>query len=90
MKTSFLNKSLNPGFKINGKLFTSLSIYNSTFKDRNNCCELTMFLNEWFNEKKHINLETSGSTGAPKKIRIKKTIMIESAKKTAKFFGLNE
>jgi len=90
LKTSFLNKSFNPNFKINGKLFKNLSIYNSTFNDRDNHHELTIFLNEWFNEKKHINLETSGSTGTPKKIKVKKAIMVESAKKTAKFFGLNE
>lgn len=90
LKTSFFNKSLNASFKINGKLFKSLNNYNSTFNDRGNCNELTMFLNEWFNEKKHIALETSGSTGSPKKIKIKKTVMIDSAKNTAKFFGLRE
>ena len=86
LKNKLFNKSLNASFKINGKLFKSLGNYNSTFNDRGNCYELTMFLNEWFNEKKYITLETSGSTGSPKKIKIKKNCNDRFCKKYCEIF----
>jgi len=84
------NQFLNSEFKINGQLFKSLDNYKSQFDHHHTVDGLTSFFLEWFNEKKHITLETSGSTGPPKKINIKKTVMINSAKKTAEFFRLKE
>ncbi|MAV41969.1 MAG: O-succinylbenzoic acid--CoA ligase [Flavobacteriaceae bacterium] len=89
-KKMIFNQSLNSQFKINGQLFKSLDNYKSQFDHHCTVEGLTSFFLEWFNEKKHITLETSGSTGSPKKINIKKTVMINSAKKTAEFFGLKE
>ena len=46
------------------------------------------FLLDWFDEKSYIELPTSGSTGAPKIIKIEKQAMLDSALATGDFFGL--
>ena len=46
------------------------------------------FLLDWLNEKDYVIVQTSGSTGAPKKIRIQKQSMVNSARATGKFFDL--
>jgi O-succinylbenzoic acid--CoA ligase len=46
------------------------------------------FLLDWFDDKDYINMYTSGTTGIPKKIRIKKEAMVQSAIATGDFFGL--
>lgn len=47
------------------------------------------FLQNWFDESDFILAQTSGSTGKPKDIRLKKTAMINSARMTNQFFGLD-
>lgn len=47
------------------------------------------FLNEWENED-GIKVQTSGSTGVPKEINLKKEILVNSAKRTIKHFGINK
>lgn len=46
------------------------------------------FISEWNNEAQTIHVQTSGSTGAPKKMNVRKDRMIESAKMTCDFLGL--
>lgn len=46
------------------------------------------FLLEWFNKKSFITVTTSGTTGFPKKIYIKKQAMVYSSLATADFFNL--
>lgn len=46
------------------------------------------FLLDWLNDKDYVEVKTSGSTGPPKKIQIKKEQMINSARATGKFFEL--
>ncbi|POY40731.1 O-succinylbenzoic acid--CoA ligase [Flavobacterium alvei] len=46
------------------------------------------FLLDWFDEKSYIELQTSGTTGVPKIIRIEKQAMLDSALATGDFFGL--
>ena len=48
------------------------------------------FLLDWLKPINYIVVHTSGSTGAPKKIKLKKQHMINSAVATAKFFDLPE
>ncbi len=48
------------------------------------------FLLDWLNDKKYIRVHTSGSTGVPKTIKVKKIHMVYSAKATAKHFKLPE
>jgi len=46
------------------------------------------FLLDWFDENDFIEMNTSGSTGIPKKIRVKKQAMVNSALATGDFFDL--
>lgn len=46
------------------------------------------FLLDWFDEKSYIELSTSGTTGAPKVIKIEKQAMLDSALATGDFFDL--
>ncbi len=46
------------------------------------------FISEWNNDAHTIHVQTSGSTGAPKKMNVRKDRMIESAKMTCDFLGL--
>ena len=47
------------------------------------------FINEWNSDSLEIELQTSGSTGFPKKIIHKKIHFLASAKKTGEFFNFN-
>lgn len=47
------------------------------------------FLLDWFDEKDFIEMETSGSTGIAKTIRVKKQAMVNSAIATGDFFELS-
>ena len=46
------------------------------------------FLEEWYDESPYISVKTSGSTGLPTQIFLKKENMIISAKKTIEFLGI--
>lgn len=46
------------------------------------------FILDWFDDRSYIDLQTSGSTGAPKTIRTSKQAMVESAIATGDFFDL--
>ncbi len=50
--------------------------------------ELYEFLKEWFNNSETISCKTSGSTGSPKTIHIKKEWMINSALATIQYLNL--
>lgn len=52
--------------------------------------DLYLFLEEWFNDSPTISVQTSGSTGLPKKIIVSKENMIQSAIATCRFLGLKE
>lgn len=46
------------------------------------------FFLDWFDRKDYIEMTTSGTTGLPKLVRLKKQAMIQSALATGDFFGL--
>ena len=50
---------------------------------------LEEFLNEWQSPASTIQVQTSGSTGAPKPILVEKTRMVASARMTCQFLGLS-
>ena len=52
--------------------------------------ELFLFLEEWFSNADFVVAQTSGSTGEPKDIRLPKQIMINSARRTIRYFGLKD
>lgn len=47
------------------------------------------FLIDWFDDKTYIEMNTSGTTGTPKLIRVEKEAMVSSALSTGDFFDLN-
>lgn len=48
------------------------------------------FIDEWMDETDCVLAHTSGSTGTPKPIRLLKQDMLQSARATCEFFGINE
>lgn len=51
--------------------------------------DLYTFLQDWKSDVKTISVQTSGSTGRPKQIKLKKEVLINSAKATNSFFNLD-
>ncbi len=49
---------------------------------------IARFIKEWINDELFVRVQTSGSTGEPKKIKVQKSAMIASAKRTLQFFNL--
>lgn len=47
------------------------------------------FILDWFDDKSYVNIQTSGTTGTPKIIKIEKQAMVNSALATGVFFNLN-
>lgn len=47
------------------------------------------FLMDWLNEKEYIDVKTSGSTGIPKLVRLKKQYMVNSSIATGDFFNVS-
>jgi O-succinylbenzoic acid--CoA ligase len=92
MQNTFRLPETHPDFRLN-KLYYSneelASVAYSLIKEGEPYeGQAGNFLLDWLNEKDYVEVKTSGSTGAPKKIRIKKQFMINSAKATGRFFDL--
>jgi O-succinylbenzoic acid--CoA ligase len=85
---------IHPKFKLNGQSHTIESLKRQAYgfiKEGEPYEEsVGSFLLDWLNDKKHVTVQTSGSTGAPKAIKIRKWHMVNSAKATAKHFKLPE
>jgi O-succinylbenzoic acid--CoA ligase len=73
-------------FKLNDISFSSESDLCDYAKEIS--LELSLFLEDWLDEKKHIIVKTSGSTGKPKSIQLSKEHMVNSAKATGSYFNL--
>jgi len=69
-------------FKLNGVSY-SLESLLSTSKINHNY--LFQFLRRWTDKSSTVELQTSGSTGVPKKLYMSKSKMILSAKRTVRF-----
>ncbi len=52
--------------------------------------DVNRFISDWYSPNAEMTLQTSGSTGEPKSIQVKKDWMKKSAKLTGKTFGLKE
>ena len=52
--------------------------------------EVKNFLTDWFNFSETVEVSTSGSTGAPKKLAVEKLKMRNSAKMTCDFLQLED
>ncbi len=74
--------------KINGNGYYITALFNE--KSEVLPKEAIRFLKEWYNEKEHIVVQTSGSAGKPKKIPLRKTFIAASARRTLDFFQLQK
>lgn len=81
------NNFIHPEFKWNGRSF----LHQDDLTDfvGNHYPTLSEFMTEWFSDSGSISVKTSGSTGLPKEILLERRHMINSAKATASFFGLD-
>ncbi len=52
--------------------------------------QIFRFIREWLDDDETVTISTSGSTGHPKTIRLRKQHMVQSALLTRRFFRLNE
>ena len=79
-------------FKFNGHSYNQEDLYQlaEVYLESDSDFEQSLgeFLLSWFNNSPYIEMSTSGSTGIPKRIRIKKQAMVNSAIATGTFFGL--
>jgi O-succinylbenzoic acid--CoA ligase len=85
---SLVRTNFHENFQLNGNSFASvdeLLIYTSSFSD-----EIYQFLQSWFSVDESITVQTSGSTGIPKSILLKKEFIVNSAKATGLYFNLQE
>ena len=52
--------------------------------------EVNQFLNDWFDEKDYVISKTSGTTGKPKELKLKKEYLRASARMTGNYFQFKE
>ncbi len=86
-------KTIHPQFKLNGLTF-SLNDLNevgySLIKEGEDFeIPIGIFLIDWIDDSDFIEVSTSGSTGIPKKIKLWKRQMVNSANATGSFFSLH-
>ena len=79
-------------FKLNGQHYNQQDLKEvgySLIKEGDSFEKATGdFLIDWLNDKDYLEVQTSGSTGQPKQIKIYKQAMVNSAIATGNFFGL--
>ena len=80
--------NFHKSFQLNGRGFAT----SNEIIDFSNeiSLEISLFLKNWFSENPSIDVNTSGSNGAPKTITIKKDFFINSALSTGEFLDLKE
>ncbi|WP_458307766.1 AMP-binding protein [Croceiramulus getboli] len=87
-------EQVHPSFKLNGVSYSASELkevaYSFVKEGEPFEQEVGSFLLDWLNAKEYVEVSTSGSTGAPKSIKLRKEFMVNSAKATAKHFKLPE
>ena len=81
-----MSNLLHSGFRWNGVKFSSVKDLLS--HARTEYPETISFLNAWFSADGLIGVRTSGSTGSPKTMQLRREQMIRSARATGAYFGL--
>jgi len=85
---------MHPSFKINNCSYTSKSILHyieELIIDKEEYLQdIGLFLKNWLHENEYVIVQTSGSTGVPKKIKLYKEHMRNSALATGDYFDLKE
>lgn len=76
---------------IEGTIYSSKDFEKNPFqRDDSFRNDLYQFLHDWFSDKTLLTVQTSGSTGIPKEIQIDKERMMQSARLTCSFLGLQK
>ncbi|AVR45801.1 O-succinylbenzoic acid--CoA ligase [Christiangramia fulva] len=92
MADKFKLPETHPEFKLNKQHFTNAELrqvaYSFIKEGEPFEEEIGSFLLDWLKPTSFVEVYTSGSTGEPKKIKLKKQHMLNSAMATAKFFKL--
>lgn len=87
-------KHVHPDFQLNGKSYKPVALRDLAFNFIKTGEpyeeEVGHFIIDWLNDKKYVMVNTSGSTGEPKVIKLRKKHMVNSAKATSKHFKLPE
>jgi O-succinylbenzoic acid--CoA ligase len=78
--------TIHPDFRLNGKSFSDKKSLIQYVKKSNT--DSYQFLETFLNESDYLFVNTSGSTGRSKKIRLSKRAMLHSAEATQRFFNL--
>lgn len=83
---------IHPSFKWQGEVLGREKLLQKATEylqsDKLYLQKIGLFFKAWLNNQPTIEVQTSGSTGAPKKMRIKKQYMVNSAMATGAFFDL--
>lgn len=83
---------IHPNFELNGQSYSVQNILRSAqlwiSSSEEYLADLGSLIVQWFNEDDYISLTTSGTTGPPKEIKLKKLAMISSAQATGSFFDI--
>ena len=86
-------KNIHNRFKINNFHFDKDALYQLAYtlikEGQEHEKDLGVFLLDWLDDKETIQLTTSGTTGTPKTITIKKQSMVHSAIATGNYFNLH-
>ncbi|HNP68832.1 MAG TPA: AMP-binding protein [Aequorivita sp.] len=88
-------KLLHSNFKLNGEAFSSAEglkerANHLVEKGKNDEPAIGKFILEWLDENNFITVKTSGSTGIPKKLKLQKKHVFNSAEATVNYFDLKE
>lgn len=85
---------MHSSFKINKELYTHTSllqfIEELTASDELYLKDIGVFMTDWLDDNDYVLVNTSGSTGSPKEVKLLKSHMRNSALATGGYFGLNE
>lgn len=83
---------LHPQFKLNGHTFSNEELkevsYSLIKEGEDFEKEIGDFVLDWLSDDSELTIRTSGSTGVPKRVGLKKIHMVNSAKVTGDYFGL--
>lgn len=90
-----MKRLLHPSFRLNGEAFSAeegLKKHAEFLLNSKEEYEVAIgnFILEWLDEKNFITVKTSGSTGAPKVIKLQKDHVFNSATATVNYFDLKE
>ena len=86
---------MNLGVTLNGVFYTPqrITLFADTAtntEEKEFFTEVVSFLQEWFNSSEEVLVNTSGSTGEPKPLLLRKEHMVNSARMTCSYFNLTK